>query len=167
MSKERIKWDHKEARAARGREEKGFEPAELYSQRRAGSHSRAVAVARLEKHVTAFEKEVERRRELENKRLLRRISEIHRRKSSLSQQEDEQQRRLFTLNMVSRKWQREKQEQTLQQQNDIIVERIVRMRSFNAPLSVLPPELSKSQQRRHESNRSLLLPKIDEFDADL
>jgi hypothetical protein len=107
MSRDRIKWEAKEEKAGRGRD--GLELAELYNQRRAGSHSRAKAAVKLEKHVTAFEKEVERRRELENKRLLRRISEIHRRKSSLGQPEDEQQRRLLTLNMVSRKWQREKQ----------------------------------------------------------
>jgi hypothetical protein len=66
--------------------------------------------------------------------------------------------------MVARKWQRERQEQTLQQQNDIIVERIVRMRSYNGALGMLPhQELSKSQHRRKDSNRSLLLPKIDEF----
>jgi hypothetical protein len=42
------------------------------------------------------------------------------------------------------------------------------MRSYNGPLSLLPPQdLSKSQQRRHDSNRSLLLPKIDEFEPDL
>jgi hypothetical protein len=69
--------------------------------------------------------------------------------------------------MVSRKWQREKHEQTLQQQNDIIVERIVRMRSYNGALSILPhQELSKSQQRR-DSNKSLLLPRIDEYEIDI
>jgi hypothetical protein len=68
-----------------------LEPAELYLQRKPGSLSRAKVGAnqsKLEKHVTAYEREVERRRDLENKRLLRRISEIHRRKSSLSQQEE-------------------------------------------------------------------------------
>lgn len=69
--------------------------------------------------------------------------------------------------MASRQWQREKHEQTLQQENDIIVERIVRMRSYNGALSILPhQELSKSQQRRN-SNKSLLLPKIDEHEIDL
>lgn len=37
------------------------------------------------------------------------------------------------------------------------------MRSYNGSLSTLSPELSKSQQRRKDSNKSLLLPKIDEF----
>lgn len=83
-----LKWDHREEREKRDREEKNLEPAEVYLQRRLGGHSRTKVRAhqsKMEKHVTAYEKEVERRRELENKRLLRRISEIHRRKSSLSQ----------------------------------------------------------------------------------
>jgi hypothetical protein len=160
MSKDSIKWESKEDKVVRPREERFLSPVELYNHRK-GSHSRTKAASKLEKHVTAFEKEVERRRELENKRLLRRISEINRRKSSLGQGDDEQQRRIYTLNMVSRKWQREKQEQTLQQQNDIMVERIVRMRSYNGALSILPhQELSKSQQRRN-SDRSLLLPRIE------
>jgi hypothetical protein len=37
--------------------------------------------------------------------------------------------------MASKKSHREKQDQNLQQQNDIIVERIVRMRSYNGPLN--------------------------------
>jgi hypothetical protein len=67
--------------------------------------------------------------------------------------------------MVSRKWQRERQEQNLQHENDIIVERIVRLRSYNGSLNRLSPELTKSQQRRKDSNRSLMLPKIDEYEV--
>lgn len=77
MNKE-LKWQQREEKTGREREEKSFDPSELYIQRRVGmgSHSRAKAgnQSKLEKHVTAYEKEVERRRELENKRLLRRIS---------------------------------------------------------------------------------------------
>lgn len=76
MSKE-LKWEHREHRRGREGGEKSFEAIDLKSQRRAGSHSRAKVSgnqSKLEKHVNAYEKEVERRREQENKRLLRRIS---------------------------------------------------------------------------------------------
>ncbi len=65
-------------------------------------------------------------------RLIRRIAEISQRKSSFGHSTDEElQKKLFTLNMHSRKMQRERKDRNLQQENDIIVERIVRMRSYN------------------------------------
>lgn len=42
-----------------------------------------------------------------------------------------------------------------------MVERIVKMRSYNNSLEYrIPVELTRSQARRKDSNRSLLLPKI-------
>lgn len=61
----------------------------LYNDRKVFSQAKYQSQqAKIERHVTAFEREAERRRELENKRLMRRISEIHRRKSPLSQSEE-------------------------------------------------------------------------------
>jgi hypothetical protein len=54
MSKD-LKFEHKEDKAVRPREERFLNPAELYSYRKS-SHSRAKAASKLEKHVTAFEK---------------------------------------------------------------------------------------------------------------
>lgn len=67
--------------------------------------------------------------------------------------------------MVSRKLQRERKERNLQHQNDIMVERIVRMRSYNTSVQS-QPELPKSQQRqRKNGNISLILPIINEHSS--
>ena len=118
---------------------------------------------RSDKHLHSYEREKLRRQERENKRLLRKLSEIGKRKQSLGQnREDSAIQQMYAVNMRSRRKQREKREQTLQHENDILVERIVRMRRHSSGMLLGPVvgDGRMSPGRRNPENSSVLLPSI-------
>lgn len=124
---------------------------------------------RHEIHLSGRQKQMLKDQDRENMRLIRRISEIkHRRSDFLVSTDEELHNNVYTLNLASRRLQRELREKTLQMENDIMVERIMKKRSqmgING-FGAAPEGLAgKSRKKRKRGAKSVFLPKLDAYQA--
>ena len=101
---------------------------------------------------------------LENERIGRKLREIGRRKSQFVKQTREE-KNYYTINMKSREMSRKQQIEHIQQENDLIVERILRKRSGSKILLQSPtPEGYSSplgRSRKKKRNSSVLLRSME------
>jgi hypothetical protein len=85
---------------------------------------------------TPHEKELHKSRDLENLRLARKLSEIKERRSTFKfPEEGKSQRNIYQMKMATKKLLRELQEKHLQEQNNVMVTRILNVRNQKSTLS--------------------------------
>lgn len=65
--------------------------------------------------------------------MLRKLSAIKDRKNMFYSPEEDLQKKLYTLNMASRRQRKMQRDKHLQEENDVIIDRIIRARSYRLP----------------------------------